>query len=127
MPTILVVDDDVALRAMLERALTRAGHTVTLAVNGADALRILETSSFDLVLTDLVMPDVEGLQLLRDLRKKPSPPPVIAMSGGARGSATYLELASGLGAAEILAKPFTPQILIATIERVLARAAPGAV
>jgi DNA-binding NtrC family response regulator len=120
---ILVVDDDAAMRIVLERTLTRDGHDVTLAINGADALRVLETSSFDLIITDLVMPDVEGLQLLREIRKRPSAPKVIAMSGGGRGSASdYLELAKLLGAAATLKKPFTPQQLIETMGRVCGQA-----
>jgi CheY-like chemotaxis protein len=118
--TILLVDDDAALRALIEQMLTRAGHAVTTASDGAKALRLLETTSFDLVLTDLVMPDVEGLTVLRALRRTTSPPKVIAMSGGGRGSAPdYLEMATMLGAAATLAKPFTQKDLVETIARVL--------
>ena len=120
MPRILVVDDDDALRRLLQRMLVREGHEVTVAANGVNALRLLDTSSFDLVITDLVMPDMEGLQLLRELRTRTSPPKVIAMSGGGRGSASYLEMAAMFGAAATLAKPFTEQVLATAIERVLA-------
>lgn len=83
-------------------------------------MRVLESLTVDLVVTDLVMPDAEGLQLLRDIRKLPSPPPAIAMSGGGRGPAEdYLELASRFGARETLEKPFLPSQLLAAVERVL--------
>lgn len=120
MPRILVVDDDDALRRVVERMLVREGHEVTVAANGVQALRLLDTSSFDLMITDLVMPDMGGLQLLRELRARASPPKAIAMSGGGRSSGTYLEMATMLGAAATLAKPFTEKVLAAAIERVLA-------
>jgi DNA-binding response OmpR family regulator len=120
MSSILVVEDDPALRRLVELMLVRERHEVTVAPDGAKALRLLETTSFDLVITDLVMPDTEGLSLLRELRKKTSPPKVIAMSGGGRGSATdYLEMATILGAAATLAKPFTQQQLTDAIKQVL--------
>jgi DNA-binding response OmpR family regulator len=120
MSSILVVEDDPALRRLVEQMLVRERHEVTVAPDGGKALRLLETTSFDLVITDLVMPDTEGLSLLRELRKKTSPPKVIAMSGGGRGSATdYLEMATILGAAATLAKPFTQQQLTDAIKQVL--------
>lgn len=120
MAKVLLVDDDAAVRLFLERTLVSLGHEVTVAVNGAKALRLVETSSFDLVLTDLVMPDMEGLQLIRELRAMPSPPKIIAMSGGGRGSATdYLQLAKIMGASATLEKPFTQQALSEAIGLVL--------
>lgn len=120
MSSILVVEDDAALRRLFEHMLVREGHEVTMAADGAKALRLLETTSFDLVITDLIMPDMEGLSLLRELRNKTSPPKVIAMSGGGRGSATdYLEMATMLGAAATLAKPFTQQQLTDALKQVL--------
>lgn len=121
MPRILLVDDNDALRSLLNRELVRDGHEVTMASNGAEALKMLDEMEFDLVVTDLVMPDVEGLQVIRVLRKKASPPKVIAMSGGGRSSpANYLELAKLFGAAETLEKPFTYRVLADSIQRVLA-------
>jgi CheY-like chemotaxis protein len=101
MAKILVVDDSESLLTLFERQLAAAGHEVTRAINGAKALRLLATAEFDLVITDVVMPDMEGLQLLRELRKLSSPPRAIAMSGGGRGSAAeYLDVAKAFGAAE---------------------------
>lgn len=120
MARILVVEDDAIMRRVLKDSLVRNGHDVAVAVNGADALRFLEAESFELVITDLIMPEVEGLQLLRTLRKKESPPKVIAMSGGGRGSAgDYLEMAKMQGAVATLKKPFTYQTLSDVIDRVL--------
>ena len=108
MASILVVEDDAALRQLFERMLVRDGHEVTMAADGAKALKLIETALFDVVITDLIMPEMEGLSLLRELRAKKSPLKIIAMSGGGRGSATdYLEMAKMLGAAATLPKPFT--------------------
>ena len=120
MARILVVDDDSALRAMVERMLIVDGHEVTAATDGGMALRLLDASSFDLVITDLVMPGVEGMQLLRQLRARPVRQKAIGMSGGGRGSAAnYLEMAKACGAAATLEKPFTRQELVDVITLVL--------
>ena len=123
MPKVLLVEDDAAVQRVLERTLQKLGHEVTLAVNGAKALELLDTQSFDLMITDLIMPEMEGLQLLRELRKKPARPTVIAMSGGGRGSATdYLEIAKTFGATVTLPKPFSQEQLTAAIDRALTTA-----
>ena len=120
MPSILVVEDDAALRRLFEQMLLRDGHEVTIAADGAQALKLIEAMSFDVVVTDLIMPEMEGLSLLRELRHLKSPPKIIAMSGGGRGSATdYLEIAAMLGAAATLSKPFTHQQLTEAVERVM--------
>jgi DNA-binding NtrC family response regulator len=121
MAGILVVDDDAAIRTWVQRILARDSHEVTLAANGVEALKLLDAESFDLMITDVVMPDIEGLQLLRELRRKPNRPKIIAMSGGGRGTAAdYLELARTFGAAETLEKPFTRDALSDAVRRVLA-------
>jgi DNA-binding response OmpR family regulator len=120
MATVLVVDDDAGMRSIVERILLRDGHTVSIAVDGVQALRLLESTEFDLLITDLVMPDIEGMQILRVLRKKAVRPRIIAMSGGGRGSAAeYLTVAASLGADATLAKPFTPEALIQVVHKVL--------
>jgi CheY-like chemotaxis protein len=113
---ILVVDDDPAIRRILDLMLTRRGHTVSVASDGAAALRSIRGDPFDIVVTDLIMPDIEGLQLIREVRSMPSPPRIVAMSGGGRGAKhNYLEMAMHLGASAILAKPFTQDELVAVI------------
>ena len=126
MAVILVVEDDAAMRRVLVETLQRTGHVVTSAVNGVEARALLARSAFDLVLTDLIMPDVEGLQLLRDIRRMSAPPKTIAMSGGGRGSAAdYLAIASGMGASATLMKPFTQRAIVELIGQVLGTAAAG--
>jgi DNA-binding response OmpR family regulator len=119
-PRILLVDDDLQLQQLLARSLTRQGHEVTVAGDGAQALRLADLHVFDLVITDLVMPEVEGIQLLGALKAKPSAPKIIAMSGGGRGAALdYLQMASLLGAATTLAKPFSLDQLNQAVATVL--------
>jgi CheY-like chemotaxis protein len=119
---ILVVDDDDAVRRVVLRCLEQGGFRVTEARNGIDALRIVEEKRFDLVITDVVMPDMEGLQLVRALRKLSDPPRIIVMSGGGRASpGDYLGFASMFGANATLAKPFLPLTMLALVREVLKR------
>jgi DNA-binding response OmpR family regulator len=120
MASILLVDDTPELRKTIERLLTGAGHAVTSAENGAAALRELDRATFDVIVTDIVMPDMEGLELIRKVRKTQPSLPIIAMSGGGRGSTEdYLALAANFGAAKTLEKPFALEALKAAIDEVL--------
>ncbi len=90
------------------------------------ATYIRSETAYDLVLTDIVMPDNDGLELLIGLRKRPQPPRIIAMSGGGRVSARdYLKTARMLGAASVLEKPFSNEVLIRTIQKLLEPDASG--
>jgi DNA-binding response OmpR family regulator len=120
MASVLLVDDTPELRKTIERLLVNAGHQVTTAPNGAAALRALESGTFDVIVTDIVMPDMEGLELIRTVRKTHASLPIIAMSGGGRGSVdNYLTLASSFGAAKTLEKPFPIETLKHAIDEVL--------
>jgi DNA-binding response OmpR family regulator len=93
MARILLIDDDDTLRTMLRLALTNSGHTVTEALNGNEGLRLFRSANADLVITDLVMPETEGLEVLMELRKREPLSKVIAISGGRRFNTTdYLEM-----------------------------------
>jgi CheY-like chemotaxis protein len=117
MPRILVIDDTPAMRAVLEDMLVRAGHQVTLTSNGKEALAFLQNTTVDIVITDIVMPEVDGLEVLTKLRRMNPRPGLIAMSGGGRGSVKdYLELAALFGAVATLEKPFTRDDLFKAIE-----------
>ena len=120
MARILIIDDDDPLRAVLRMALEHHGHTVIEACNGQEGLELFEHADADLVITDIVMPEKEGLSVLMALRKKQPPVKVIAMSGGGRQSAVdYLRMAKMLGAAKVLAKPFSTEALVAAIDELL--------
>jgi CheY-like chemotaxis protein len=113
---ILLVDDDPSFRPMLAETLSRLGHDVVTATNGDEALALFREDAIDLVITDLIMPEREGLDVIRTLRRRAPNLKIIAMSGGGRNSpVTYLEIAKRLGAATVLAKPFSTEQLKSAI------------
>ncbi|MDB6130795.1 MAG: Response regulator, CheY-like receiver [Verrucomicrobiales bacterium] len=120
MSRILLIEDDDSFRTMLGKTLTYFGHTVIEARNGKEGLELFPQACADLVITDLLMPEKEGLEVLMELRKMRPSAKIIAMSGGGRNSAAdYLAIAKSMGAAKVLAKPFTNVVLIATINELL--------
>ena len=106
---------------MLRLTLIHFGHTVMEARNGKEGLELFRRANADLVITDIVMPEKEGLEVLIELRERQVPPvKVIAISGGGRQKATeYLRLAKLMGAARVLAKPFSNEALLAAIDELL--------
>jgi CheY-like chemotaxis protein len=117
---ILVIEDDNAFRNVLVTMLERAGYEVLQAENGNDALRFCQTLKPDLVLTDIIMPDKEGLETIQELLNLCPNMKIIAMSGGGRfGPNSYLPLAEKLGAKKTLQKPFMRDELLSSIIEVL--------
>ena len=117
MQTILLVDDDVSLVQALKRSLEARGYAVTLAHDGAEAQKRFAEKDFDVVVTDLVMPDCDGIELITELGIKAPGQKVIAISGGGKiPPDIYLKLAKNLGAVKTLQKPFSRDELIAAIE-----------
>jgi DNA-binding response OmpR family regulator len=120
MAKILLVDDDEFVRRPVQMNLQRAGHAVDEASNGRDAVTAYREKRYDIVVTDLIMPEQEGLETIMQLRRHDAEVRVIAISGGGRVNATnYLALAKSLGARRTLAKPFTTEELLAAIDQVL--------
>lgn len=120
MATILLVDDDDAFRTMLRRALQRVGHTVLEAEDGRAALRTLSGATVDLVITDIIMPNTEGIETIIALRRTHPELKVIAMSGGGRMKPEgYLEVAKQFGAVHVFKKPFNTKKFFAAIEDAL--------
>ncbi len=115
MPRILVIDDNELLRESAVRILSSAGYDVLGARSGAEGIRIWRESGADLVLTDVRMPDIDGLQLILELRAAAPRLPVILMSGDPGTSAHRLRDITGPGPVSFLAKPFRmAQLLAAT-------------
>jgi len=116
---------------MLRMTLAQLGHTVIEAHDGEEGLALFDGSGVDLLITDIIMPKKEGLQVLMELRKVRPPVKIIAISGGGRkSSADYLQIAKLMGAGRVLAKPFSNEELVAAIEELLgggATAEPAAV
>ena len=128
MPYILVVENDLKFRAPLVKTLTNDGHTVSVAGDGAAALSLLKTRRPDLIITDILMPNMDGIELIIELsRPVAAAVPIIAMSGGRRSLTAEFNLASSavMGVRVTLAKPFSRADLRRAIEDSLASALPG--
>ena len=119
MSRILVAEDDVHIAEMIVFTLTRAGHEVVHAADGGQAVLALDESSFDLVLLDLMMPVMSGLELLRGLKADRSRMgiPVVILS--ARSREKDVELGRAAGAVDYLTKPFSLSELVTRVERAL--------
>jgi DNA-binding response OmpR family regulator len=114
--TILVVDDDEDLGTMIRRILEGLGYDVLRAGSGNEAAVVYAEHKPDLVITDLIMPDGEGLELIKHLRRLDKQVKIIAMSGGGRGGKTnYLFIAQSMGADYTLEIPFSAAELLSVV------------
>ena len=121
MPGILIVEDENDLREMLKVSLARKRFTVLEAENGKDAIIHFKPAVTDLVITDLIMPEEDGLKVIMRLREIKPSLKIIAISGGGKaGPASYLNLAKALGADAVYSKPFSVNEMIRKIEELLA-------
>jgi CheY-like chemotaxis protein len=116
MARVLVVDDESQMREVLRQALERRGHSVDQAGDGRQALQRLAEHQPDLVITDLVMPDMEGIETIQALRRKCPKMPIIAISGGGRvDPENYLSMAGQIGANRTFAKPFRLEEILTAV------------
>ena len=121
MQRILVIDDDEQVRELLAEILAQAGYHITEAVNGEVGLKLFRAQPADLVITDLIMPEKEGMETILALRKEFPKVRIIAVSGGGRSTTLdYLPIAKSLGARRTLAKPFTRQEILDAVRDTLA-------
>jgi CheY-like chemotaxis protein len=128
MTRILLIDDDDAVREVTTEVLRQAGHTVTAAPNAKTGLAHQHTDPHDLIITDINMPDMDGLELIMALRHATPRPRIIAISGGYMLSESlFLPLAQRLGVQRALAKPFRAEALLQAVDAVLAAPAPPTV
>lgn len=119
--TVLVIDDEPSIRRIVAHVLRAEGHEVVEAENGKEAVRAFRARPVELVVTDLVMPEQEGIETMEQLLALDPSVRVIAMSGGGRGSAvSYLKIAQFVGARATLEKPFTLDELRSVVADVLA-------
>ena len=117
---ILLVDDDDSVRTVIGRILNEAGFEVVQAADGHDALKALRARPAAVVLSDLFMPEMDGVELICRIRREFPDVIVIAMSGGGlHGTIDMLPVAKGLGAAEVIHKPIRREELLASIRRLL--------
>jgi CheY-like chemotaxis protein len=129
MPRVLVVDDDPLVCAAIEVLLDRHGFEVSLADGGDAGLRILEDSTFDLMMVDIFMPHMRGFESIRIFHERAPTIPLVAMSGYAFANLNspapdFLRMALELGAMRCLRKPFTPSAVLTVIHECLAEAQP---
>ena len=117
--TVLLVDDDEGMRHLLKRILERAGFVTAIANNGRDALERFRERPIDLVITDMVMPEMDGIELIRALTAERPGLPIIAISG-VHDWANYLRMAITLGAKAGIQKPVGAADLAGTVRRLLA-------
>lgn len=119
MATILAVDDSASMRQMVSFTLKGAGHTVTEAVDGVDALGKAKSQTFDLVISDVNMPNMDGITLIRELRSLPSFKftPILMLTTESTGDKKTE--GKSAGATGWIVKPFNPEQLLSTIGKVL--------
>ena len=117
MSRVLIIDDDAQMRRLLHQALSRRGHIVDEAVDGLHALHRFAENPSDLVITDLIMPEREGIETIQELRRKCPKLPIIAISGGGRqGPEYYLSLAVAMGASCSFSKPFRIEEILTAVQ-----------
>jgi CheY-like chemotaxis protein len=131
MPSVLIIDDEAEVGHALRRVLQRAGYTVTTVSSSADGLAAFERSPADIVITDIIMPKIHGIDVIKTIRSKGGPTRIVAISGGgnfgpvdyqpeAITTTAYLAAAKQAGADEVLTKPFDKADLLAVLKRLLA-------
>ena len=130
MSRILVVDDDTAVRAAIKLVLEQEGHEVVLASNGRAGVSAVEGNDFDIVICDIFMPGMDGIETIQAFHQFNPQMPVIAMSGfmfrdGQAPAPDYLSLSTKLGAAYSLRKPFRPHELLKAVRECTANALRG--
>jgi len=117
---ILVIDDDVVVRTAMVQFLEDLGYDVVSAEDGQRGMRLFRSEKPDLVITDIIMPEKEGIQTIAEIRRERPDAKVIAVSGGGRvGNTDFLKIARQLGATDVIAKPVDPDDFAARIERCL--------
>jgi len=119
MALILAVDDSTTMRQMVSFTLTNAGHEVLEAQNGDEAIKLAKSNKFDLIITDVNMPGMNGIELVRALRAMPECKftPVLMLT--TEGGADMKQQGKAAGATGWIVKPFNPEVLLSTLKKVL--------
>jgi len=120
MAKILVFDDEPSILLMIKKMLERAGHEVDIALNGRDGMELFEKDKPDLLITDIIMPEKEGLETIFEVRKKHPEVKIIAISGGGRISPDgYLPSAKMFGADKVFQKPLVQKEFLEAVALLL--------
>lgn len=115
--SILMTDDSIIARKKIKAMLKSAGYDVSEATNGAEAIKMLESKSFDLLMLDLLMPEVDGFEVLRHIKSKSMEVPVVVLSADIQDATR--ELCLELGAKDFINKPPVKEDLIAVVEKAM--------
>lgn len=120
MKRILIIEDDVVIREILLEALEPCGYHLEEAENGKEGLKLHRKQPFDLIITDIIMPEMEGLETITAVKESRPDVMIIAISGGGRGGAgEYLNMAEHMGAHRVFNKPFDPEEMRLTVMQML--------
>jgi DNA-binding NtrC family response regulator len=120
--SILIIDDDAGVSRTLSLILTRAGYQVSTVTSGRKGLELLTNDGFDLVLTDIIMPELDGIEAIRRIRSDHPDLRIIAMSGGGQiDKADFLHMAEVLGADRVIEKPVRSERLLELVKDVMAK------
>jgi DNA-binding response OmpR family regulator len=123
MARVLVIDDHTEIRELLRLTLQAAGYDVAVAPNGREGLELHRERPAELVITDIFMPEQEGLETIQELRRQSPSPKIIAMSGGGSlGALEYLPAAKEFGADHAIGKPFDCEAMVAAVREMLGTA-----
>lgn len=117
--TILIVDDDINIQNALSQILSNAGYQIYCASDGVQAMKQYNEHLCDLVVTDIVMPEIEGLEFIQNVRRINPSQKIIAISGGGLNKQDYLADATLFGVNATLNKPFSAEDLLAEIHKIL--------
>lgn len=120
MKRILIIDDEKPIRTIFKRFLSGKGYTVDCVENGQEALHLLETKPPDLVITDIMMPKTDGIEVVMAIRDRHAEIPIIAISGGMHARPMdFLPMAKKLGACKVLYKPVELEDLLEGVHQLL--------
>lgn len=120
MANVIVIEDEASIRRLVTRILGRSGHEVREAANGRDGVALHRAEPADVVITDMFMPEQDGIETIQQIREFAPTTPILAMSGGgSRGNTDALGDAELLGADRILMKPFSPEELEQAVAELL--------
>lgn len=121
MPKVLIIDDEANIRSVLKDMLGMSGYEVDTAENGKEAKELYDKNEYDVVITDIIMPEQDGFEVILDYRNKNQLDRIIAISGGGRTSSEdYLNIANHFGVSSIFSKPPNYKDLIAKVDEIVA-------
>ncbi len=119
MPKVLIIDDEEDIRSVLKDMLGMSGYSVDTAENGKKAKELYDKTDYDVVITDIIMPEQDGFEVILDFRNKNQLDRIIAISGGRRTSSDdYLNIASHFGVSSIFSKPPNYKDLMAKVDEI---------